>query len=344
MGGLECLPMTDQYDSPWKDIVGEYFPEFLAFFFPDAHAGIDWQRRWQSCDKELSQVVRDAELGQRFADKLMKVWLPGGEEQYVLVHIEVQGERDAAFAERMFVYNYRVYDAYRRPVVSLAVLADDAARWRPRRFGYGLWGCRMGIEFPSAKLRDYQDRWEDLEAAANPFATVVMAYLKARQTRKSPQDRLHWKTQLVRRLYQRGFSRSEILELFRFIDWVMMLPPELERRFQDQHEQFEAELNMQYVTSVERMGIEKGLAEGLAQGVREGEASLLRRQLRRRFSELPGWVEERLEAASREELEAWSERILDAKRLDEVFGRSDEGSRQAGPLSSPVQKPRKAGR
>jgi hypothetical protein len=29
------------------------------------------------------------------------------------------------FAERMFVYNYRLYDRYRRPIASMAVLADE---------------------------------------------------------------------------------------------------------------------------------------------------------------------------------------------------------------------------
>ena len=32
---------NDQFDSPWKEIVEEYFAEFMEFFFPDAHADID---------------------------------------------------------------------------------------------------------------------------------------------------------------------------------------------------------------------------------------------------------------------------------------------------------------
>lgn len=33
----------------------------------------------------------------------------------------------------MFVYNYRIFDRYDRPVASLAVLADDDPGWRPPR-------------------------------------------------------------------------------------------------------------------------------------------------------------------------------------------------------------------
>jgi hypothetical protein len=40
-------------------------------------------------------VVRDAELGRRLADKLVKVWRRDGEEVWVLIHIEVQGQVEA---------------------------------------------------------------------------------------------------------------------------------------------------------------------------------------------------------------------------------------------------------
>jgi len=36
----------------------------------------------------------------------------------------------------MYVYHYRLFDRYRKPVVSLAVLADLEAAWRPRTYRY----------------------------------------------------------------------------------------------------------------------------------------------------------------------------------------------------------------
>jgi hypothetical protein len=30
------------YDSPWKEMLDGYFPAFMAFFFPEAYADIDW--------------------------------------------------------------------------------------------------------------------------------------------------------------------------------------------------------------------------------------------------------------------------------------------------------------
>jgi len=93
--------MTD-YDSPWKEMLENYFPAFMAFFFPAAYRDIDWDRGYESLDKELQQIVRDAELGKRLADKLMKVWRLSGEEQMVMIHTEIQGEQEEPFPKRMF--------------------------------------------------------------------------------------------------------------------------------------------------------------------------------------------------------------------------------------------------
>ncbi|MDQ2694421.1 MAG: cytosolic protein, partial [Pseudomonadota bacterium] len=174
-------------------------------------------------------MARDAELGRRLVDKLARVYSRDGEEDLVLVHVEVQGQREEAFAQRMFVYNYRLFDRYRKPVVSLAVLGDRATQWRPDGFGYRRWGCEMGIRFPLVKLLDC--RGQDLEAERNPFAVVVLAHLKALETAGDEEGRYRWKMRLVRGLYERGYGRKDILELFRFIDWVLQLPEALEERF-----------------------------------------------------------------------------------------------------------------
>src|SRR5471030_1994980 len=167
----------DDFDTPWKEAVMHHFPEFMAFYFPLAHAAIDWSRPYTFLDQEFSALTCDAELGKRLLDKLVSVHLRDGGEQWVLVHLEVQGRRDARFAERMFVYNYRVYDRHRRPVASLALLTDDGRRWRPSSFGYRLLGCSMGIDFPIVKLIDFADRIEELTSHDNPFALVTVAHL-----------------------------------------------------------------------------------------------------------------------------------------------------------------------
>src|SRR5207248_8912974 len=109
------------YDSPWKEALDRFFEPCLAFFFPQAHADIDWTRGHVMLDKELQKIVRQAKQGRRVVDKLAKVWLKSGAERWVLIHVEVQARRERDFPRRMYVYNYRIFDRYDREVVSLAI-------------------------------------------------------------------------------------------------------------------------------------------------------------------------------------------------------------------------------
>lgn len=249
------------YDSPWKDILQTYFEEFLLFFFPQAHREIDWTKQPEFLDKELQEVVRDAELGRRFADKLVKLYRTNGEENWILVHVEVQSQEEDDFPKRMFSYNYRIFDCYDREVASLAILGDERANWRPAQYGYQLFGCSVDFRFPVVKLVDYQQRLSELEASRNPFATVVMAHLAALETSGDRSERFRQKLALVRRLYSQGFERSDVLNLLAFIDWMLTLPLDLETEFKREVEQLEAEQRMQYVTSFERIGFQKGIEQ-----------------------------------------------------------------------------------
>jgi hypothetical protein len=126
----------------------------------------------------------------------------------------------------MFVYHYRIYDRYRRSVASLAVLGDESVSWRPDRFERELFGCEVSFRFRVVKLLDLRQEWSALEASRNPFATVVMAHLRALETRQNRRRRKEAKLALTKRLYEQGYQREDIINLFKFIDWIMSLPSE----------------------------------------------------------------------------------------------------------------------
>ncbi len=183
------------------------------------------------------------------------------------MHLELQNIGESDFAERMFVYNYRLRDRYNLPVASLAVLGDEKADWRPNTFSSELWDCQIDFRFPIVKLLDYGQDWAALEQSTNPFAIVVMAHLKAKETRKDLGDRQRWKLILAKQLYQKGFARTDVINLLRFIDWVIQLPQDLEKSFWQEIYSYQEETNMPYVTSLERMAKEEGLRDGLLAGI-----------------------------------------------------------------------------
>jgi hypothetical protein len=264
-----------EYDSPWKEALDVYFEAFLGFCFPQVHRLIDWTRGYEPLDKELQKIAPTGETGRRVVDKLMRVWSSTGDEEWILVHVEVQSQPEASFPKRMFVYHYRLLDRYNRSVVSLAVLGDENADWRPDRYVHELCGCGVEFHFPIVKLLDYVDRTEALETSDNPFATVVLAHLKAQQTYGDNPTRFAWKLRLVRTLYDRGFNANQVRNLFRFIDWMMDLPRDMEERFSEYLHELEEEKHMPYVTSVERLAHEEGIEKGTVRGLLEGIETVL---------------------------------------------------------------------
>lgn len=285
---------TDEFDSPWKDIIERYFPNFLEFFFPNVEQIIDWSRGYEFLDKELQKVLRRAKLGKRLADKLVKVWLKNGNSAILYIHIEVQGQYDKHFPERMYVYHYRIFDCYKK-VISLAILVDDHASWRPKQYHSELAGCQVTFDFPMVKLLDYWNQWKDLEKSTNPFALVVRIHLKGLETQKKPDQRLHWKMELCKALYRAKYTKQQILDLFWFMDWVLALPEDLERQFEKFYQEYEEDKKMQYVTSVERRGMEKGRQEGIQIGLLRKSHEAVVKVLRLRFKRVPKTLVESLQ-------------------------------------------------
>ena len=144
------LTVSDDYDTPWKDAITRYFPEFMAFYF----------------------LVRVATLD--------------GAEQWVYIHVEVQGGQDSDFGERLFTYNYRLYDKYRRPIASLAVLADDREHWKPERYGFvpGVRSRIVAFSQSAARHREPEGRGDPVRRA------VIGSRVDGRQGRED--GRTNW--------------------------------------------------------------------------------------------------------------------------------------------------------
>lgn len=93
-----------EYDSPWKNILNQFLPDFVSFCLPELAADIDWSRGYVSLDKELRAISRQQKAGKRIADALFKIWLKNGDEVWLLLHIEIQAQKEAHFPERKIIF------------------------------------------------------------------------------------------------------------------------------------------------------------------------------------------------------------------------------------------------
>jgi hypothetical protein len=160
---------------------------------------------------------------------------------------------------------------------------------------------------------------DELLVLDNAFALITAAHILTQQTRKENQARYEAKLRLVKILYQRQWDKQRVINLFIVIDWLMKLPEFLDQQVWHVIETIEESEKMQFITSVERIGLAKGRAEGRVEGRVEGELKLLRKQLELRFGALPTWAINKLNSAPEQNLEAWGEAVLTAPTLDAVF-------------------------
>jgi predicted transposase/invertase (TIGR01784 family) len=62
-----------KYDAAWKKFIKKHFEAFLEFFFPDIHQDIDFARKPEFLDKELSIIAPDSNVGDRSAGLVVRL-------------------------------------------------------------------------------------------------------------------------------------------------------------------------------------------------------------------------------------------------------------------------------
>lgn len=326
--GKKVIAFDADQDSAWKEMLDEYLPAFLEFFFPHISPEIDWTRGYESLDKELAQIRPEHVTGKLLADKLFKVWLKNGKETWLLIHVEVQDQVGKEFARRIYVYNYRLVDAFGVEVVSLAVITGGSKKSDNilARYEAGRWGCELAFQFPVARIADYTNRVEELDRSRNPFAVVVKATLKTKETRKDYEKRLRWKREIILGLYRKGFRRNDIINLFRFLDWVMTLPPGLDEKLKQEVYEIEEGKKMPYVSSWERAAKQEGMLLGVEQGVllgveqeRESHRSFILRLLQRQIGEISESLRKKLSRLPIEQMDALGEALLEFESKSDLM-------------------------
>jgi hypothetical protein len=310
------LNESTDYDGAWKETLERFLPQFLELAFPAIHRAVDWSKPVRFLDTELQEIVRAAEAGTLRVDKLVEVVRFDGVEDWLLIHAEVQTQREAGFAERMFDYHCRIRNRFERPLVSLAVLADEQAQWRPTCYEVDVLGCRNRFEFPVCKLAELE--LEPWLALGNPVARVIAAHRVAQQTAGpgGARKRRRGKLGLVRSLLESGASVEEVAEVLRLMNWLLALPAEEEVIFREELGRLQKESRMPYISTYDRLvraegleeglslGLQKGLQEGRKEGRQEGRVTVLRETiaeaLLERFGVAFESVRSRLEAVEDE--------------------------------------------
>lgn len=299
------------YDGAWKEALRLHLAAFLDCYFPNFAELVDWSIEPEWLDKEIGQIIGQANRRNRAVDVLFKVFLKTGQEQWILCHLEIQTSHEANFEWRVDLYNAGLKWTYQRDVITLVILADLRSGWRPCERRFELAGFKSHLQFPICKVTDRLE--SDWNKAVSLPVEVARAQVAALRTANDPDARFHAKTEIVRNLYKAGYTADTIRELYRLIDWMMHLRRDLESQFEHEMIVFEEELSMPYVTSIERNAEARGIERG-----RQGTIRLLLRLLSRSCGELPSSLQEQIQQLSTDQCLELGDALLDFKSAEDL--------------------------
>jgi hypothetical protein len=127
---------------------------------------------------------------------------------------------------------------------------------------------------------------------------------------------------LIRGLHESGYNKTDVLNVFNFVDWVLGLPKPLEIEFWRELKAYEEGRKVPYITSVERIGYERGIEEGAELKAR----SLLLRMLDRKVGSIPSQILAQINGLSIAQLDSLGDALLDFTSIDDLTGWLDDQS------------------
>ncbi|MEM7354908.1 MAG: Rpn family recombination-promoting nuclease/putative transposase [Acidobacteriota bacterium] len=294
----------------------------------------DWVRHldFESLEKVGASYATD-DLRSRHDDLVWRVrGRPAGRWIYIYLLLEFQRRDEPFMAVRIMAYvALLLQDLIRQlglgsgdplPWVSPIVLYNGHARWKsPTNLGAlypedaaGLEVFRPQVEY--LLLDEGALLQRALQTPANPVANLFRlehagpdeALAATRALRASLQGPRH-------RDLRRAFVVWCLGVLRRRLGGVEL--PEL-RHLEEVETMLEERAPM-WTEIWEERGLKRGREQGREQGRREGESTVLLRQLERRFGAPSTAVRRRIQSADADRLLEWADRILTAKRMEDVF-------------------------
>jgi hypothetical protein len=304
-----------EHDQRFKQLLQEFFPEFLKLFFPERAERLDLSEvEWM--DKEVfpdpSQGdVYHMDLVARLRRRAPPGGLLGPADLLTLIHVEVES-RDAVATFRRRMYQY--YEALRRkygyPVLPIAVY------------------LRVGLE--GIGVDGYAEDYDDLQVLRFQYLYVGLPALDAERyvagsnwlgvglaaLMRVPRVRKAWlRSEALRRVLlecpekeYRRFLLRDCLEAYL----------ELDEQQQREYEQLLQTEPYKEIGPMMATTFEKGVQQGLEQGHLHGLQHAARLVLEQQFGPLSAGAIQRLNAWPAERLEALLRSFVKATSLKDL--------------------------
>ena len=276
------------YDGLWKDFTREFWQDILEDFMPDLYRAADLTRPAEQLDKELHDVIAILESGEaktpkRYVDNLLKIYLKDGREDWVLLHIEIQGRGGESISVRMFRYHCLLFIHHKRHPAAMAILTAKRPKkeGEPGKYSAELFGTKIEYKYNVVKVYEMSD--EELLTRNSLPSLFIYALKKGTQYRRSNPEKFAYMKELMRLVAKKGLDIRRRRVFMIFVERAIHLSTEeyREKAWMETQTVFHEGGNpMRYKGIIERMyeafnAFDDGYDKGVAQGHRETASALL---------------------------------------------------------------------
>jgi hypothetical protein len=289
------------HDQVFKELLRAFFREFLELFFPEVAARLDFDRV-TFLDREMFTDLPEGSV--REPDLVAQTTTLSGEPELILLHVEVQAQREREFPYRMYEYYALLRLRFKLPVFPIVLyLAPGSGGLTEETYHEALFGRNIltfhyaTVGLPDLSADDYRER-------DNPLGPALSALMQPSRSGRALQ-----KASSLQRVFSGSLDEARKSLLAYVIETYLTL----NLTEQDTFRRMIAQESLQEAREMLNIYEERGVARGIVKGKRD----MLRMFLTHKFGPLPEAVEAKLQNLETEaELDALSEQVLDADSLE----------------------------
>lgn len=260
-----------KHDQLFKELIHNFFNEFLEVFFPEVHKNIDFSSI-KPLSEELYTNLLDGE--NRRIDIAVEVKLKG-EDTLIIVHVKPQSTHQKGFNHRMYRYFSMLYNKYQKPILPIAIFSYDSKHIEHDQFT---------IEFPFFHVLTFnflmielkKMDWRDYIKSNNPVAAALlskMGYTK--------EEKVQVKIEFLRMMVKMELDPARTRFITGFFEQYLTLDHEEEEKLMKEISQSEnPEEFTELPISWEERGIRKGLEQGLERGIEQAKREIVLEMLK----------------------------------------------------------------
>jgi len=270
-------------DGFWKDAIARFLPQLVQRMLPELYEKVDWSKEPKFLSQELRDTLQrpaaDEHNAPRFVDVLVQLSLKSGETQWVLLHIEVQGEGGDDISYRMALYGCLIFSHHHQMPVALAILTAP----RPKKETVGSYtseqcGTQLSYRYNYFEIGSQDD--EALLKSDNPFDLIIYAAKKEALFKGGDKEQQKFKylRELTRLLAEKGWDEKDRRDLLILIARIINLEDKgLQQQYVADVKAMKGENSMAAMTFIEKFFRDEGVVIGEERGRREEKFDTARR-------------------------------------------------------------------